>query len=314
MRKNKTINALFQIDSLSKLNPETDSSIDIIKEGLKLGVDTWITNPENLTFYAGRISCIAFKVKDLSLKLYKSKKIYLEKFDIFFIRQDPPFDMNYISNCYLLELHKKFHKKPFFINDPTGIKNFTEKIFPLYFHSLMPKTMVTSSIEDLNSMFRKYNTLVFKPLYCKGGEGIYKFSRKDKDALLTFQKLLFKYKSPVVIQKFIKKVKCGDKRVILVNGKAVGVVNRIPQSGAFKANLHLGGTACKTRLSKKENDICKILGSVLRENNLFFVGIDLIDQKLTEINVTSPTGIIQLKELYNINVSKLIWDELICIV
>ena len=314
MRKNKTLNALFQIDSLSLLNLETDSSIDIIKEGLIHGVNVWITNPKDLTFYAGRISCVAFKVKDLSLKLYKQKKILLENFDIFFIRQDPPFDMNYISNCYLLELHKKFHKKPLFINDPTGIKDFTEKIFPLYFYSLMPQTMVSSRVEDLKFMFGKHDTLVLKPLYCKGGEGIHKLSRKDHHVFDTFEKLLSKYKSPIVIQKFIENVKYGDKRVILINGKAVGAVNRIPKSGAFKANLHLGGTASKTKLSKKESDICKNLKSVLKTNKLFFVGIDLIDEKLTEINVTSPTGIVQLKELYNINVSKLIWEELFDIV
>ncbi len=314
MNKNKKINALFQIDSLSLLNLETDSSLDIIKEGLKLGVNVWITDPKDLTFYAGRIFYTACKVKNVSLKLYKPKKMFLENFDFFFIRQDPPFDMNYISNCYLLELHKKFNKKPFFINDPTGIKNFTEKIFPLYFHRLMPKTMVSWSVEALKFMFKKHDILVVKPLYCKGGEGIFKFSRNDKHAIPTFQELLSKYKSPVVIQEFIENVKYGDKRVILVNGKAVGAVNRIPRKGAFKANLHLGGTAGKTTLSKKENDICQKLASVLKANKLFFVGIDLIDQKLTEINVTSPTGLIQLKELYKINISKLIWEELFNIV
>ena len=205
MRKHKNINALFQIDTLSQLSPKTDSSLDIIKEGLKLGLNIWITNPDNLTFYAGRISFMASKVKDSSLKLYKSKKIFLEKFDFFFIRQDPPFDMKYISNCYLLELHQKFNKKPFFINDPSGIKNFTEKIFPLYFHSFMPKTMVSSSPKDLEYMFKKHDTLVFKPLYCKGGKDIYKFSRKDKDYLRIFQMLISKYKSPVVIQKLMEK-------------------------------------------------------------------------------------------------------------
>ena len=314
MRKNKKINALFQIDNLSSLNQETDSSLDILKEGLKLGVNIWIAEPKDLTFYDGRLFNIASRVKDLSLKLYRPKKIFLENFDFFFIRQDPPFDMNYISNCYLLELHKKLNKKPFFINDPTGIKNFTEKIFPLYFHSFMPKTMVSSRVEDLKFMFKKHNSLVFKPLYCKGGEGIYKFSREDKHAFTTFEKLLSKYKSPVVVQEFIENVKYGDKRVILINGKAVGAVNRIPKSGAFKANLHLGGTAGKTKLSEKEKNICKKLGSVLKANKLFFVGIDLIDQRLTEINVTSPTGIVQLKELYNINISKLIWVELLSIV
>ena len=314
MRKDKKINALFQIDSLSLLNLETDSSLAIIKEGLKLGVNVWITDPKDLTFYAGRIFNIACRVKDLSLKLYKPKKMFLENFDFFFIRQDPPFDMNYISNCYLLELHKRLNKKPLFINDPTGIKNFTEKIFPLYFHGVMPKTMVSSRFEDLKFMFKKHNTLVFKPLYCKGGEGIYKFSRNDEHALTTFQKLLSKYKSPVVVQEFIENVKYGDKRVILINGKVVGAVNRVPKSGAFKANLHLGGTASKTKLSKKEKNICKKLGSVLKANKLFFVGIDLIDERLTEINVTSPTGIIQLKELYDINISKLIWEELQSIV
>ncbi len=282
----------------------------LIKEGINLGKQIWITNPEKLTYIDGKVYIMASKVIDNSMKLSKEKKYSLDNFDLFFIRQDPPFDMNYISNCYLLELHKKNSPKPFFINDPSGIKNFTEKIFPLYFSNFMPNTMVTSNIGDFEYMLDKSKMVVIKPLYCKGGEGIYKLSKFDTNCNLKFLEISKKYKSPIVVQKYLDKVKLGDKRVIFVDGTPEGVVNRIPKTGSFKANLHLGGKAKKTKLTKKETTICSKLGKIFKANKLFLVGIDLIDQKLTEINVTSPTGITQIDNLYNTNLSKIIWDKL----
>ena len=256
MAKIKKINALFQIDNIYTLNPKTDTSLAIIKEGINLGIDIWITNPNKLTYLNKKTHFAAQKVLDLSLELSEERNHHLDKFDFFFIRQDPPFDMNYISNCYLLELHKKHNKKPFFINDPSGIKNFTEKIFPLYFSDLMPNTMVTSNSDEFEYMLNKSRTVVIKPLYCKGGEGIYKLSKLGNNPNLKFQEILRKYKSPIVVQEYLGKVKLGDKRVIFIDGVAVGVVNRVPKTGGFKANLHLGGKASKAKLTQKENNIC----------------------------------------------------------
>ena len=301
--------ALFQIDELSSLNKKTDTSLAIIKEGISLGNEIWITNPDKLTFFNNKASLFARKVIGKKLDLSDEHPYFLDYFNFFFIRQDPPFDMNYISNCYLLELHNNLNNKPFFINSPSGIKNFTEKIFPLYFYNLMPSTMVTSTESSFISMLNKFQTVIIKPLYCKGGEGIFKINLGD-DCISKFKYVLDKYKAPLVVQEYLENVKHGDKRVLFINGSVAGVINRVPKSGEFKANLHLGGEARKIELTKKEKEICNILGPVFTSNNLFLVGIDLIDEKLTEINVTSPTGLTQVDELYGTRLKKKIWEEL----
>jgi len=298
------------MDRLSKLNLKTDTSIALIKSGMKSGIDIWISEPQDLSICENRIYTSAVNVIDENFKKKKKEEIQLEKFDFFFIRQDPPFNMNYLSNCYLLEIHKKNFKKPFFINDPSGIKNLTEKIFPLYFHEYMPKTMITADKRQFLKFLKKYKTVVIKPLYLKGGEGIEKVSCDKSNALRTFNTILRNFKSPLVIQKFIEKVELGDKRVILIDGYPYGVLNRVPKKGEFKANLHLGGKAEKSTLTKKEQDICKELKPILKKNKLFLVGIDLIGEKLTEINVTSPTGINQINLLYNLDLGSTVWEIL----
>jgi len=299
------------MDPIKKLNYETDSTISLIKNGLKIGIDVWITEPKELTLFNGRTFFNARQIIGQDLKIKKSKEVLLENFDFFFIRQDPPFDMNYITNCYLLEIHKESRKKPYFVNDPTGIKNFTEKIFPMYFKELMPRTMVTSSRKSFDGMLNRYGKLVLKSLYNKGGEGVHKISKDDKNAHKVFQEIVVKYKTPIVVQQFLNKVSKGDKRVIIIDGTPVGVVNRVPKPGEFKANLHLGAKAERTTLTKREKQICSKLKPILKKNNLFFVGIDLINEKLTEINVTSPTGITQIDQLYQTNLSNLIWKKLL---
>ena len=298
------------MDCFSELNIKSDTSIAIMLEGIRLGFEIWTANPNKLTFFDSKVNILAKKVLNCNLDLSKENDCCLEDFDFFFIRQDPPFDIRYITNCYLLELHKSMRKKPFFINDPSGIKNFTEKIFPLYFNNFMPPTMVTSDEKGFRQMLQKFSTVVIKPLYCKGGEGIYKVELNQNNSSSKFKNLIKKYKAPVVVQEFIENVKFGDKRVIFVDGSPVGVVNRIPKSGAFKANLHLGGRAQRTKLTEIEKQICSVLGPFFKKNNLFLVGIDLIDQKLTEINVTSPTGIKQIDDLNDTNLSKKIWKKL----
>ena len=307
------LKVLFQMDSFNKLDIKTDSTISIIKEALILGIKVYVSNPNDLTLMQNN-AFVSFREVILinsKFSFSKQKNSSINKFDYFFIRQDPPFDLKYLTNCYLLELHQKFNKKPRFINDPGGIKNFTEKICPIYFNSLMPKTLVTSDEKIFKEILSKKKTLILKTLYNKGGEGVIKVEKNDKNSLSKFKELISKYKVPVVIQDFVSKVSKGDKRVILIEGVPISLINRVPPQGLYKANLHLGGKAEVSTLTKKELEICKRLKPFLLKNKLFFVGIDLIDEKLTEINVTSPTGIVQIQELTGINIAEDLWRKLL---
>ena len=304
---------LFQMDSFNKLNIKTDSTISIIKEALNFGIKVYVNNPDDLTLEKNSVftNCTDVSLKGSKLSFGKIKRLNINKFDYFFIRQDPPFDLNYLTNCYLLELHQKFNEKPRFINDPGGIKNFTEKISPIYFSDLMPKTLITSDEKIFKDMLSSKKILILKTLYNKGGEGVVKVEKKDKKSLKRFKELIEAYKVPVVIQDFVSKVSDGDKRVILIEGEPVGLINRVPKIGQYKANLHLGGKAEISILTKKEQEICKKIKPFLLENRLIFVGIDLIDEKLSEINVTSPTGIVQIQELTGVNVARILWSKLL---
>ncbi len=309
---NKKLSAFFQMDPFDKLNEGSDSTISIIKEGLKKNIKIWVGSPRHVTFRKSEVITKGYEVLDEGLRMGKIDELEINKLDFFFIRQDPPFDLSYLTNCYLLEIHKKFNKKPFFVNDPTGIKNFTEKIFPMYYPDLIPQTYITGNLDSFKYLLKKYKQVVIKTLFNKGGDGVEKVDiKKPNEANDEFMKLINKYKVPVVVQKFIENVKNGDKRVILLNGNPVGFINRIPPKGHFKANLHLGGRAEATILSNKEKQICKSLKRILKNEKLFFVGIDLINETLTEINVTSPTGIVQIKELSGINIAEKIWNKLI---
>ena len=312
IKNRKRKSAIFQMDPFNKLNLDSDTSISLIKEAKSQGIDVWISYPSELSYEMNKAFTIAYRVSREGLRVCSPQRKDLDKFDFFFIRQDPPFDMSYLTNCYLLELHKSFNKKPFFVNDPSGIKNFTEKIFPLYFYKLMPKSCITEDKEIFLKMLHKYKRLVVKTLYNKGGEGVVKVSDENKKkAINEFLEIKKKYSVPVVVQEFLDGVIYGDKRVILIDGKPEGVINRIPKKGEFKANLHLGGQAKQTTLTKREKEICMEIKKTLKKEKLFFVGIDLINEKLTEINVTSPTGIVQILNLSGIDLAKKLWQKLL---
>jgi glutathione synthase len=308
---NKRLKALFQMDPFENLNKKNDSTICIINEAIKKNFEIWFCSPKNISVLGNKVFAKVQRIKN-DLSLESPTIVTIDKFDFFFIRQDPPFDLNYLTNCYLLELHKNYNQKPYFVNCPSGIKNFTEKIFPLYFLNLMPKTCITSNEKTFIKILSELKIVVIKTLFNKGGEGVFKVSDLNKnDSLKHFKLLLKKYRVPVVVQKFIPLVSKGDKRVILIDGEPKGVVNRIPAKGSFKANLHLGGQAKQTSLTKKEKKICQVLKPILKKEGLFFVGIDLINEKLTEINVTSPTGIVQINDIAGINIAKMLWEKLI---
>ncbi|MBS91947.1 MAG: glutathione synthase [Rickettsiales bacterium] len=307
----KKFSCLFQLDPLKELNLETDSTISLIKKAIQMEMNVWITTPNTLSFENQRAKVVAQLIQNTQLKLGSNKQCNLEDFDYYFIRQDPPFDMDYLTNLYILEIHNKSHKKPFFVNNPSGIKNFTEKIFPFYFNDLIPYTVITADVKIFSNMLERFPTVVLKTLYNKGGEGIYKVNNLNEKSKRLFKKITNSFRSQIIIQEFLDDVKSGDKRILLINGKPDGVVNRIPKEGQFKANLHLGGKAERSLLTKKENEICNRLARTLRRQKLFFVGIDVINEKLTEINVTSPTGIVQIESLYKTDFCKVFWQKLL---
>ena len=220
--------------------------------------------------------------------------------------------MDFITNLQLNMTQGINDKKKgvIFVNNPCGILKFSEKLYALDFPGITPQTSIFNNLKDIDDFLKKNGIAVIKPLYDKGGAGVSLIKDLDSKSVKIIKNLTDNYTRKVVVQKFIKKVSLGDKRVLLINGEPVGAVNRVPSSNNFKANLHLGAEAKKTQLTKTELNICKIIKPSLLKNGLFFVGIDIINNKLTEINVTSPTGIKQINELDNINVQKILWEKI----
>tara|TARA_B100000989_G_C19505378_1_gene456263 strand:- start:35 stop:967 length:933 start_codon:yes stop_codon:yes gene_type:complete len=303
------------MDDINSVNPRTDSTYQIIQEALHQRFIVMFNFQNDIFVENGKSKVIAqrlFLDNDKSIKIKtNSKKIFnVDDFDVVLIRQDPPLNMNYITNTYLIDIQNtQLNKKPFFINSPSSLRNFSEKIFPLIFPKLVPVTLITSNKVKMFDFLLKYKQIVIKPLYEKGGNGIKILKNNETQNYQILKDASNNFTSSIVLQKYLSNIKKGDKRVLLINGEPAGAVNRVPPRGNFKANLNLGGKAEKTTLSVKERKICKTLKPYLQKNNFFFVGIDIIDEKLTEINVTSPTGICQINELDNVKLERKFWIE-----
>ena len=221
------------------------------------------------------------------------------------VRQDPPFNINYITATYLLE---HLNPKTLIINNPKSIRDAPEKLYVTNFKNLTPPTVISQDVHEIKKYIKKHRNLIVKPLYEKGGKGIFKISSNDKNIAKKIQNILKKENLPLVIQKYISQIKEGDKRIILINGNPVGKMKRIPAKNEVRANLSQGGAAEKTILTARDKFICKKLKSWLRKEKIFFAGIDIIGNYLTEINITSPTGIVEINGLENIKVEKIFWD------
>jgi glutathione synthase len=311
MKIKKQIYVAIQMDSLNKINKKTDSTLALIEEAIKRKYIVFIYTVESLYLENNKLKASANKVlgvninKEQYLHLDKSKIINLANFDFVLIRQDPPFDMQYITATYLLE---KLPKSCLVLNRPSSIRNCPEKLFVLDFYNLMPPTLISKNTLQINNFVKKHKKVVIKPLYGNGGLNVFFLTEKDPNFNIIIENLT-SGREHVIVQKFINKVKLGDKRILLINGNAVGAVNRLPSKNEIRANLHIGGTAKKTNLSKKEKYICNQIKSKIIEKGLFFSGIDVIDGYLTEINVTSPTCIREIDFLNKTNISSIFWDE-----
>ena len=304
---------LFQMDDPKKINISEDSTYMIIKESLNRGIECFYNDP-NWVYadinHKNKIKSHIFKLflKDNGTLTYDIKNkinVDLENFNAIFIRQDPPYDMKYISNTYLLEKLKK----PMVINNPSELRNFPEKHIMMNFPDLTPSTIISSDVEVLIKFIEKNNEVILKPAYGNGGLGIVKVDASKKNIKNFLSKYINQFSNnPIIAQRFLKNYIKGDKRVILINGNVKGSVLRVPKKNSIKSNFHAGGSAVKTSLNKKEKLICQKIKNFLINKKLYFVGIDIIDGFLTEINITSPTGIQEINRLDGVNIEKSIID------
>ena len=299
----------IQMDNIETIDFEFDTSFLIGYEAQQRNYKIFYYNPNDLIIQNGDVQAngqyVKLKLDENNYFDYISKRITvdLKNFNFIFLRQDPPFNMNYITSTYILDLLPDSTKV---INNPTAVRNATEKLFTFNFKKFMPPTIVTNNITEIENFLDKIGEIITKPLYGNGGVGIHRFNKQNfnPDDLKQYLDL------PIMAQKYIKEINQGDRRLILIDGEYCGSVARIPKDGDIKANFHAGGKAKKTDLVFRDREIIESIGPQLAKNNLFFVGIDIIGDYLTEINVTSPTGIKQINTLNNVNLEKLFWDKL----
>ena len=302
----------FQLDPIESLNFKTDSTLPIIYESQKRKNRNFYYLPGSLTFKNNSVYAmtreIKFKKNNLNdFSIGKLQSTNLDKFDYIFVRQDPPYNMEYISSMHLLE---QISHKARIINNPQGIRNAPEKISMLKYKNIIPPTIITRSKNEVNLFLNKHGTSVIKPLYGNGGEGVFLLSKKDKNFNQIVENFILYKQEPFILQKFISQVKDGDKRIILIDGEPVAAIKRMPKHNEIRSNIHVGGNCEKTKLTKQDEIICNEIKNYLKTEGLFFVGIDVIGKYLIEINVTSPTCIQEIKRLYKIDIASFLWDTL----
>ena len=301
-----------QMDHVSKLSIKGDTTLALCLEAQKRKFKLYQYLPDNLTFIDGRLKVVVEELKLFDdcedfFELGKPFTDDLNSFDTVLMRQEPPFDMHYITYTHLLD---HLDKKVRVINNPVSVRNAPEKLLVTHFADLMPKTIISKNFDEIKEFVSKLNKVVLKPLYGKGGEGIILLESNDKMFDKKLENFLLGEHEPIMAQEYLPIVKKGDKRIILINGEPVGCLNRIPAEGEFRSNLGVGGLPELSELSPRDIEICKRISKTLIDYDLYFVGIDVIGDFLTEINVTCPTGVRQIKELGGPDIAKLFWDNI----
>ena len=293
----------------STLNPKTDTSIFLAKEAQEKKYKIFYYDPKNLSVINSKVEALGFFIKfdykkNSFFKILNKQKLDLLKCKFILIRQDPPFNMEYISATHILDTIKDKVK---IINNPTSIRNVSEKLYSIKYQKYMPATLFSQNINEIKNFFRKNKKVILKPVNSFSGNNIYLLSKFN----LKLIKKIIKKHDYVMCQKFLPRISKGDKRVFIINGKVFGAISRVPKKGSFLSNLSKGATPIKTKLTMKEKKISKLIAHDLKKDNIFFAGIDFIDQKLNgDINVTSPTGLKTLYDLSKINLAKTFWKEL----
>lgn len=302
----------IQMDPIGAVNIDADSSFRIAEEAQARGHELFFYTPDHLAFQDGRITARGHvltvrRVKGDHYSLGPLTQINLADWGVVWLRQNPPFDMGYITSTHLLDF---VHPGTLVVNDPFWVRNYPEKLLVLQFPDLIPPTTIARDLAALKAFKDKHGDMILKPLYGNGGAGVFRLDPNDRNLSSLHELFTGLSREPLIAQKFLAAVSKGDKRIILVDGEPVGAINRIPQPGETRSNMHVGGTAVKSDLTERDLEICTAIGPILREKGQVFVGIDVIGDYLTEINVTSPTGIQELERFDGTNIAGRIWDAI----
>ncbi len=307
-----SLNVAVQMDPIERINIKGDSTFALLLEAQKRGHKLSYYTPDRLALLDGQVfaTVSALSVRDKAgdfFTLGAPRRVALQEFDVVLLRQDPPFDLAYVTSTHLLE---RIHPKTLVINDPASVRNAPEKVFVMEFPELMPPTLITRDLAEIKAFREKHGDIVMKPLYGHGGGAVFRLTREDLNFGSLYDMFADTFREQWVVQAFLPNIKKGDKRIILVDGDYAGAVNRIPAPDDLRSNMVRGGAPAATELTAREKEICAKLGPALRQRGLLFVGIDVIDGYLTEINVTSPTGIRAVKNVGGPDIAALIWDKI----
>lgn len=307
-----SLNVAVQMDPIERINIRGDSTFALLLEAQARCHRLSYYTPDRLAQREGRLFAAVrpLTVRDKEgdhFTLGEASRVELTSFDVILLRQDPPFDLAYITTTHLLE---RIHPRTLVVNDPAHVRNAPEKVFVMEFSELMPPTLVTRDLAEIKAFRAEHGDIVMKPLYGHGGGAVFRLTKEDLNFASLYDLFAATFREQWVVQKFLPAVKHGDKRIILVDGEFAGAVNRVPAADDLRSNMVRGGAAQATELTSREREICKRLGPALRERGLLFVGIDVIDGFLTEINVTSPTGIRAIKNLGGPDIAAAIWDRI----
>ncbi len=300
----------FQMDPIGSVNIHADSSFRLAEEAQARGHDLFYYSPDMLAYQEGRITARGHDMKVQRVEgtpaiLGPLREVDLADFDVVWLRQDPPFDMHYITSTHLLDRLKGI---TLVVNDPFWVRNSPEKLLVLNFPDLTPPTAIARDLATIRAFKAKHGDIILKPLYGNGGAGVFRLDEGDRNLASLHELFTGFSREPLIVQKFLPAVSKGDKRVILVDGDPVGAINRVPAAGETRSNMHVGGRPEKIGLTDRDREICARIGPVLRDKGQVFVGIDVIGDWLTEINVTSPTGIQELERFDGVNVAERIWQ------
>ena len=302
----------IQMDPIESIDIDADSTFMLAMEAQARRHVLFHYLPEALVFRQNRLYARARPLevrreKGNHFTLGASELLDLETLDVILMRQDPPFDMSYITATHLLE---HVHPQTLVVNDPAEVRNAPEKLFVTHFSELMPPTLITCSRDDILAFRQDYKDIIVKPLFGNGGAGVFHITPEDENLNSLLELFTEFYREPIIVQQYMAAVREGDKRIILVDGKPVGGVLRVPPPGEARANMHVGAEPQKTELTSREREICDSIGPILSEKGLIFVGIDVIGGYVTEINVTSPTGIQEINRFDDVSIEAEVWDAI----
>lgn len=302
----------IQMDYIESINPKSDSTLLLGIEACRRGYEVFYYTPDKLTYKDGFITAKAYPIQffdDVSnyYKLGDEFVLDLRTLNVVLLRQDPPFDMNYLSTTYILEM---LAPDVLVVNNPASVRNLPEKIFPTIFRQFMPPTLISSDELEIKNFFTEHKDIILKPLYGHGGRAILHLKDGDDNFNPLLEMIFSANREPIIAQKFLPEVRTEDRRIILIDGEVAGVLGRVPEQGEIRANLRVGGIGAKAELTVKQQEICEALRQPLKDNGLIFVGLDVIGDYLTEINITSPTGLRSINKLHGVQLERNIWNAI----